>query len=96
MLLRSRSRLVPLLALVLILVGLPLLARPAASVRVQDSTPGPLSCEPAPRPAASTPAAGTPAPSAPAPGEPLVITVGYVPVSIFAPLIVALEKGYYA
>lgn len=69
-----------------------------AATAAQPSTPG-LSCEPL-RTAApdATPvvAAGTPpAPEAPA-VEPVAITVGYVPISIYAPIFVAKEKGYYA
>jgi NitT/TauT family transport system substrate-binding protein len=57
-----------------------------------------LSCEPLVPPGSATPAAATESaePPAPAEGELTEITVGYVPVSIYAPVFVALDKGYYA
>ncbi|CAA9553127.1 MAG: hypothetical protein AVDCRST_MAG49-2007 [uncultured Thermomicrobiales bacterium] len=48
-----------------------------------------------PRPASSPVTAGLADP-APAPAERTSVTVGFVPISIYAPLFVAFEKGYYA
>lgn len=57
----------------------------------------PVGCEPA---APSTPAASTGAipeiPPVTAPEGATEVTMGYIPVSIFAPVFVAYEKGYFA
>lgn len=57
-----------------------------------------LSCQP-PAPTAATPVPESPAP-APSPvaftGEMTKITMGYTPASIFAPVFIAKEKGYFA
>jgi len=59
------------------------------------STPGPISCEPA-LADGSPPRAGTPvAPPDPAGGL-TTVKMGFVPVSIFAPVFVGKEKGYFA
>ena len=79
----------------LLLVALlsPLLGAFAASA-AQDASPTALNCSPT--------RTGSPAPtstSAPSPEpapELTPVSVGVVPVSIFAPIFVALEKGYYA
>src|SRR5262245_24559210 len=42
------------------------------------------------------PASPDPARAAPAPQAPTALTVGYLPVSIAAPLYLAVEKGYFA
>lgn len=63
----------------------------------QPATPA-LSCEPLRTAAPATPDVPietTPA-AEPAVGDSVSITVGYVPISIYAPLFVAQEKGYYA
>jgi len=68
-----------------------------APVSAQDATPAPLSCTPL-AVSAEVPLAATPATeSAAAPtGELKKVKMGYVPVSIFAPVFVAKEKGYFA
>ena len=86
------------LVLLLLLIALPLAggARPATA---QDATPARLSCEPAPPPPvgdAATARALVPPPVTPPTGELVPLKVGFVPVSIYAPLFVAREKGYYA
>jgi NitT/TauT family transport system substrate-binding protein len=66
-----------------------------ARVAAQDAT---LSCEPLVPPGSATPvAAAAPAqpPATPA-DDSTHVKVGFVPVSIFSPVFVALEKGYYA
>jgi len=64
----------------------------------QPATPSALSCAPQTTPVdpatlAASPSAATPPPAA---GELTEVTMGYVPVSIFAPVFVAKEKGYFA
>ncbi len=57
----------------------------------------PLSCEPIPK---STPAApvatDTEIPSFETPEDAIDVTIGYTPISIFAPMFVAYERGYFA
>src|SRR5688572_26182244 len=57
----------------------------------------PLSCEPIPK---STPAAPVPTdteiPSFETPEDAIDVTIGYTPISIYAPMFVAYEKGYFA
>lgn len=65
-------------------------------VVAQDATATPLSCEPAPSTNQTTAAASPTVDSAEPAAELAEVKVGYVPVSIFAPVFVALEKGYYA
>jgi NitT/TauT family transport system substrate-binding protein len=84
----------------LVLLLAPFLAiQPAARTVAQTgATPTPLSCTPITQ-AATVPAADIVSPVAavaPATGEPLRVTMGYTPVSIFAPVFLAKEKGYYA
>lgn len=86
------------LVLLLLMVALPI--TPATIVRGQPATPS-LSCEPlavtsdvATPSASSADARSTPPPTVE--GEPIPVTIGYVPISIYAPLFVAEEKGYYA
>jgi NitT/TauT family transport system substrate-binding protein len=89
----------PALALVIALLAIPLMSLVVMPVAAQPATPAKLSCEPAPpAPAtASPPAESAVAPGATEhPGKLKKITMGYVPVSIFAPVFVAKEKGYYA
>lgn len=56
-----------------------------------------LSCEPQPM---SSPAPvevmATPQPSTDAPDDAIDVTIGYVPISIYAPMFIAKEKGYFA
>jgi NitT/TauT family transport system substrate-binding protein len=60
----------------------------------QTPSPGAVSCEPEIRDTAPQP--GTPAPAPEAPGDLTSVKMGFVPVSIFAPVFVAKEKGYFA
>jgi len=88
-------RLPLLLTLLLVLPLLPLVS--PGPVRAQEATPAPLDCEPPPASPGAAPAtAATPEPAAPAAGELTPVTVGYVAVSIYAPVFVAEAKGYYA
>lgn len=89
----DRLRFVALLAFLLSLVAAPALAATTRAA-AQGS---PLSCEPAPATQA-TPLVGTPTVtvSEPFTGETTEVTFGYVPVSIFAPVFIAKEKGYFA
>jgi NitT/TauT family transport system substrate-binding protein len=81
-----------------LLLVLSLLVVSCASSSAQPASPAPLSCQPAPRPAATpaTSSAATPTVPAPAPAMLTAIKVGFVPVSIYAPIFVAKDKGYYA
>lgn len=96
MLRRDRARFVVLPVLLALLVA-PLLVISGSRATAQDATPAPLSCTPT-RSTPATAPAGTPASeTAPAPAAELsAVKVGYVPVSIFAPVFVAKEKGYFA
>jgi NitT/TauT family transport system substrate-binding protein len=91
---QSRSRFFPLFVICALFVSsfMALVAAPKVSAQAT-----PVSCAPLELPA------GTPAPTtsesatpAPATGELTQVTMGYVPVSIFAPVFVAKEKGYFA
>jgi len=97
------TRIRPLLLLALLAVfAAPFLARSAAAFAPQDTaTPASLSCTPAPpAPADSVPAtpAATPSaqPTSSTNAEPVEVTIGYVAISIYAPVFVAQEKGYFA
>ena len=59
------------------------------------STPGAITCEPVPA-TGTAPKAGTPSPLPEAPGDLTTVKMGFVPVSIFAPVFVGKEKGYFA
>ncbi|MDQ3655211.1 MAG: ABC transporter substrate-binding protein, partial [Chloroflexota bacterium] len=63
-------------------------------VTAQGATPAALNCSPT-RVAAVAPASSAEPNPAPA-AELTPVSIGVVPVSIFAPIFVALEKGYYA
>jgi NitT/TauT family transport system substrate-binding protein len=69
----------------------------ASAAAVQDS---PLSCSPLVPASNATPSAASPDAGAAAPVEvpedAIEVSVGYVPVSIYAPVFVALDKGYFA
>lgn len=86
------------LLLVAVLLASMLPASGIAVATAQPATPS-LSCQPlrtgAPDATPPPPPETTPAPVTPA-ADPVSITVGYVPISIYAPLFVAQEKGYYA
>lgn len=71
----------------------------------QDSlaqTPATRSCAPSPSSASpvaapvGTPPSSSAAIASPTAGEPIKVTMGYVKASIFAPVFVAKEKGYFA
>ena len=90
---RSRFPFAGLAALVIVALLSPLLGAFAANA-AQEASPTALNCSPtrtgSPAPASS------PAPSPGPAAELTPVSIGVVPVSIFAPLFVALEKGYYA
>lgn len=96
---RRYNPLVVLLAIVSLLGIFPSFAVAARSTSAQERAPR-LSCEPAPPPAATAGSAPAPAQAAstpePPPGEPTELTIGFVAISIYAPIFVAQEKGYYA
>lgn len=80
-----------------VLVGLT--ALPTAA---QDARTPALSCEPTPRnatpatsPALGSTTASTPGQSTQTP-EPVAMRVGFIPISIYAPVFVAQDKGYFA
>ena len=93
----AKGRILTLFPLLLGLLVAPIVAFGGARVSGQEATPSTLSCVPVPvtteAPPASTPASETAV--APA-GELKKVKMGYVPVSIFAPVFVAKEKGYFA
>jgi NitT/TauT family transport system substrate-binding protein len=80
------------LAVLIALLLVPVLT--IAGTSAQDATPAALTCSP------SRTAAPAPAPSVAPRPEPAAeltpVSIGVVPVSIYAPIFVALEKGYYA
>ncbi len=85
--------------LVLALMAAPALANHGVTVaQAQQGTPTLLNCSPLATPDAATPSATAATPVAPValPDDAVEMTVGYVPISIYAPLFVAKEKGYYA
>ncbi|MEA2513800.1 MAG: NitT/TauT family transport system substrate-binding protein [Thermomicrobiales bacterium] len=88
------------LAALPVLLGLllaPFLASGVYRAAAQEGTPAVLSCVPAPATTEQAPV-GTPSTGnavVPA-GDLKKIKMGYVPVSIFAPVFVAKEKGYFA
>jgi NitT/TauT family transport system substrate-binding protein len=95
--LHARSRILAVLPIFLGLLLAPIVLSGGLRASAQEATPASLSCEPAS--AADVPLApATPATdSAAAPaGELTEVKMGYVPVSIFAPVFVAKEKGYFA
>ncbi len=62
----------------------------------QDASPTPLACNPVPRSSPpSQPAAQSEKTVAAAAGEPIELEIGYIPISIYAPVFVAEEKGYF-
>jgi NitT/TauT family transport system substrate-binding protein len=66
-----------------------------APLSAQEASPEPVSCEPLQR-LAPEPRAGTPEPRSEPPGDLTEVRMGFVPVSIFAPVFVGKEKGYFA
>ncbi len=81
-----------------LLVALTLTIHGVAVGRTQETTSSPLTCAPLATPGSSTPApaAATAVEPVEPPEDAVQMTVGYVPISIYAPLFVAKEKGYYA
>ena len=69
-----------------------------ASVARQDATAPPLSCAPLPAsaPTASEPSTNAPQSTQQNPETIASLKIGFVPVSIYAPVFIAQEKGYYA
>jgi NitT/TauT family transport system substrate-binding protein len=91
-------RITPALAVLLALIAAPFFAG-ATTARAQDASPAasPISCEVAPKPEPAAIATVTqPAEDATPVGELTKIKVGFVPVTIFAPIFVAKDLGYYA
>jgi len=94
--LHTQGRILAILPLLLGLLIAPIAAGgPRASA--QEATPTTLSCVPQPVATEAPPAATPASVTATAPtGELKKVKMGYVPVSIFAPVFVAKEKGYFA
>jgi NitT/TauT family transport system substrate-binding protein len=85
------------LPVLLALLVAPLLVAAPTRATAQEATPATLSCTPAPSTPLTAPAATPASETAAAPAAELTaVKVGYVPVSIFAPVFVAKEKGYFA
>lgn len=83
-------------SLLLAVIATPFMGSTARGIAQGDA---PISCAPTPGSVAASPAAdaATPAePVAPAEDDLLKVTMGYVPASVFAPVFVAKEKGYFA
>lgn len=94
--LHAQGRILAILPLLIGLLIAPIVAAGGPRASAQESTPTTLSCVPQPVTTEAPPAA-TPATAAVAPtGELKKVKMGYVPVSIFAPVFVAKEKGYFA
>ena len=94
---RFSQRPIPVLALLAVLLLLPLAVTGTAAQGV--ASPPALSCAPAPPPA--PPASPAPAPQptvdpAAIPADLTEVSIGYIPISIYAPVFVAKEKGYFA
>lgn len=81
------------LALLVAALAMLLPAMAASPAAAQDT----LSCEPIPK---ATPSAPIPTdieiPSFQTPEDAIDVTIGYTPISIYAPMFVAYEKGYFA
>lgn len=91
-------RIIPALVVVLSILSIPLVGG-AGFARAQEASPAasPISCEVAPKAAPEVVATVTPPPADATPSADLAqIKVGYVPVTVFAPVFVAKELGYYA
>lgn len=84
------------LAIALALLAAPLLG--GSIVRAQDSTPpsSPISCEPKTRPAPDVVRTVTPPANSLSTDDLTTIKVGYVPITVVAPIYVAKELGYFA
>ncbi len=90
----NRNRFVALALLLVALLLAPVLSLSPSSARAQAATP--ISCEPAPPAGESIAATPAAAEVATPPANAIKITMGYVPASVFAPVFVAKEKGYFA
>ena len=90
-------KILPVSTVMLALVMAPLLAG-ASIARAQESSPAasPISCEVAPRAETTIAPTVTPDAAGTATGELAQVKVGFVPVTVFAPVFVAKELGYYA
>lgn len=90
-------RILPTLAFLLAIIGAPMLAG-SAGVRAQDSSPAasPISCEPEVKTATEVAPTVTPDSGSTPAGDLTKIKVGFVPVTVFAPIFVAKDLGYYA
>ena len=84
------------LAIALALLAAPLLS--GSIVRAQDSPPSssPISCEPETRPAPDVVRTVTPPADSLSTDDLTTIKVGYVPITVVAPIYVAKELGYFA
>jgi NitT/TauT family transport system substrate-binding protein len=90
-------RLIPALTFILALVAAPFLAG-ASIARAQEASPAasPISCDVTPRTAPASVSVVSEDPAASPSGELAQIKVGFVPVTVFAPIFVAKDLGYYA
>lgn len=88
-------RLIPALLLLLSALLAPTMTAP---VTAQDASPAasPISCEVLPKDAATVAATVTPASDSTPESDLARIEVGFVPVTVFAPIFVAKDLGYYA
>lgn len=84
--------------LLAVLSGIGIAGTPRATAFAAQDTP--LSCSPLAPSGSATPSAASPAasPASPVdvPEDAIEVSVGYVPVAIYAPVFVALDKGYFA
>ncbi len=99
MVLSGRTTSFTMMLLMLVLLATPsITTRGVAGAEARQASPTSLNCGPLATPAPATPSVAAQPPVEPvAPPEDAVkMTVGYVPISIYAPLFVAKEKGYYA
>ncbi len=90
-------RILPALTVMLALVAAPFLAG-TSSVRAQDASPAssPITCEVTPKGETTNSPTVTPDAAGSQTGELTEIKVGFVPVTVFAPIFVAKDLGYYA
>ncbi|HET9659261.1 MAG TPA: ABC transporter substrate-binding protein [Thermomicrobiales bacterium] len=90
-------KILPAFAVMLAMICAPMLAG-SATARAQDASPAasPISCEPTARAATEAVATVTPGAGSSPTGDLAKIKVGFVPVTVFAPIFVAKDLGYYA
>ncbi|HEY8446802.1 MAG TPA: ABC transporter substrate-binding protein [Thermomicrobiales bacterium] len=90
----QRTRLISVVSVLLLSLVASVIGSPVGAQ--ENATPQTLSCEPLSS-ALATPTSPSEPAATPAPAAELTeVKMGYVPVSIFAPVFVAKEKGYYA